>query len=125
MDLTKFKREDFENLRHRRWDEDIGKFNSLIIIPNECVHDSGFQCMEFVALDKDNNPICKLGGGADVIHLDGIGGYGDRESVAWPRYLIESKAWSIDCLPCGYLRLFSRQSLTCGHDLSSFEIYAE
>lgn len=119
MDLTKFKREDFEKLPHRRWDEDIGKFNSLVIIPNEYVHDSGFQCMEFVALDKDNNPICKLGGGTDVINL-----YDNRESASWPRPLIEAKAWSIDCLPCGYLRLFSRK-LTCGHDFSSFEVYAE
>ena len=38
---------------------------------------------------------------------------------------IEPKGWSIDCLPCGYLRLFSRSTLTAGPALSSFEIYSK
>lgn len=37
----------------------------------------------------------------------------------------EPKGWSIDCLPCGYLRLFSRRTMTAGAALSSFEIYAK
>ena len=31
----------------------------------------------------------------------------------------------IDCLPCGYLRLFSHSTLTAGPALSNFEIYAK
>ena len=55
---------------------------------------------------------------------DGIGGYGNWIAGELLNR-IEPKGWSIDCLPCGYLRLFSRSTMTAGPALSSFEIYAK
>ena len=77
-----------------------------------------------VAVNKDGEPICRLSGCSDVLNLDGIGGYGNWRSGEIPR-LIEPKGWSIDCLPCGYLRLFSHSTLTAGPALSNFGIYAK
>lgn len=122
MDVMKMKKKDFESLPHRGWDEDIGRFDSLIIVPQEYKHDSGYMCMDFIAV-KDNEPICWLAGGSDVIHIDGIGGYGRYDDEI--PVTIVPKGWKIDCLPCGYLRLFANYHyLTCGDALSDFEIWA-
>ena len=118
-------KEDFEKVpRTGGWSEDVGEFNSLVIIPQNYAHDSGWMCMDFVAVSKDGEPICRLSGYSDVLNLDGIGGCGNWRRGEIPR-LIEPKGWSIDCLPCGYLRLFSHSTLTAGPALSNFEIYAK
>lgn len=125
MNIYEMQKEDFNNIPRRKWDEEIGKFHSLVIIPTEEVHDSGFMCMDFCAVDKNGNPIKLLAGGSDVIHIDGIGGYGDwRVERGVPTYVIPV-GWCIDCLPCGYLRLFCHKEMTCGDALSSFEVYSE
>ena len=124
FDMTK---EDFEKVPKRGgWSRDIGEFNALVIIPQDYTHDSGWMCMDFVAVSKKGEPICRLSGCSDVLNLDGIGGYGKRraDELELPNH-IEPKGWSIDCLPCGYLRLFSRSTMTAGPALSSFEIYAK
>lgn len=40
---------------------------------------------------------------------------------------IPAKGWSIDCLPCGYLRLFSKihNGLKFGWALSNFSVFAD
>ena len=124
FDMTK---EDFEKVPGRGgWSRDIGEFSSLVIIPQDYAHDSGWMCMDFVAVSKEDEPICRLSGCSDVLNLDGIGGYGKWrvDEHQFPSR-IEPKGWSIDCLPCGYLRLFSRSMMTAGPTLSSFEIYAK
>ena len=109
FDMTK---EDFEKVPERGgWSRDIGEFSSLVIIPLDYAHDSGWMCMDFVAVNDDGEPICRLSGYSDVLSFNVIDGCGKR--------------WSIDCLPCGYLRLFSQSALTAGPELSSFEIYAK
>ena len=105
------------------WEKFINeKFYSLVIISTGKLHDSGFGIMNFVACDKQNNPMFKVAGFTDVLHIDGIGGYGD-----WSGNMPTSRpiqAWSIDCLPCGYLRLFCRGSMTFGNlPTSDFEIF--
>lgn len=124
FDMTK---EDFEKVPGRGgWSRDIGEFSSLVIIPQDYAHDSGWMCMDFVAVSKEDEPICRLSGCSDVLNLDGIGGYGYRKwRLGELPNRIEPKGWSIDCLPCGYLRLFSRSMMTAGPALSSFEIYAK
>lgn len=118
-------KENFEKVPKRGgWSKDIGEFDSLIIIPQNHAHDSGWMCMDFVAVNKDGEPTCRLSGCSDVLNLDGIGGYGDWRGGEVPRF-VEPKGWSIDCLPCGYLRLFSRSALTAGPALSDFVIYAK
>ena len=124
FDMTK---EDFEKVPKRGgFSKDIGEFSALVIIPQDYAHDSGWMCMDFVAVSKDGEPICRLSGCSDVLDLDGIGGYGKwrADELELPNR-IEPKGWSIDCLPCGYLRLFSRSAMTAGPALSSFEIYAK
>ena len=86
-----------------------GEFDSLVIIPTRRKHDSGFRCLEFVAV-KDGVPVYRFGGCSDVVHIDGIGGYGDWVRLGSIPKSLKPKAWSIDCLPCGYLRLFSSNS---------------
>lgn len=61
------------------WSRDIEEFSSLVIIPLNYAHDSGWMCMNFVAVNKDGEPICRLSGCSDVLNLDGIGGYGYRD----------------------------------------------
>ena len=125
MNVFEMKKEDFEKVPARGgYSKDVGEFHSLVIIPQDYAHESGWMCMDFVAVDKEGEPICRLSGCSDVLNLDGIGGYGDRRPGMLPHF-IEPKGWSIDCLPCGYLRLFSRSKMTAGAALSSFEIYAK
>lgn len=111
------------------------EFGSFVIIPvyNEDgtidIHDSGWGCMEFCLIDRNNEPIGKVGGGSDVVNLDGIGGYGDN----WLRFTddlprtIRVHGWSIDLLPCGYLNVWTRRTLYIKHGIvcSSFEVFSE
>ena len=123
MRIFDMKKEDFESLPHRSsFDDDIGEFDSLVIIPTGKAHDSGWICMDFVAC-KNGEPICKLSGCSDVLNIDGIGGYGIWQGEL-PRYVVP-KEWSIDCLPCGYLRLFGSHTLKAGAALSNFAIYGK
>ena len=141
-------RKEFEDLPCRTYNEDIGLFDTLIILPAsgyktedkktfvsnatkrlrgeppEFVHDSGYRFMDFVAA-KGEHPICRLAGGSDVIHIDGIGGYGEYKDLGIPK-LVLPKSWSIDCLPkSGLLRLFCGDyKLSADAALSSFEIFA-
>lgn len=103
------------------------EFDSLIIIPEKYKHDSGYRCMSFAGC-KGNKAVCIMGGGSDVIHFDGIGGYGRWWNGAGSQIpkKIPPKAWNIDCIPCGYLRIFAgKGKITMGSMLSSFEIYAD
>ena len=109
--------EEFMELPHREWSEDIGEFQSLVILPTENLHDSDFRCMEFVAIAEKGRPICRMAGGSDVIHLGGIGGQNRQFNPA-------PIGWSIDCLKTsGLLRVFCHQPITAGPDLSSFELF--
>jgi len=139
MDITKMSRREFYKLPHRKWNEDIGGFDSLVILPAKTdvpgllkyhikrlgakifglpepsvyeikhLHDSGWRCMDFVAC-RGNEPICRLSGWSDVLHIGGIAGKGS--------------GWTIDCLPkSGLLRLFCREGrLRVGLAVSSFEV---
>ena len=129
MKINDMKRKDFEALPQKKWDEDIGVFNSIVILPGKAndLHDSGYRCMDFVAV-KDGNAICRLSGCSDVIHVDGIGGYGDNwfEKYGRPPQSIPPSGWSIDCLAkSGLLHMWpNSHEMCCGLALSSFEIYA-
>ena len=124
MNIFNMTKEDFEKVPGRQgWSRDVGEFDSLVIIPQDYAHDSGWMCMDFVAVDKNGEPICKLSGCSDVLSLDGPGGYGDYRADKTTIY-VKPKAWSIDCLPCGYLRVFSNGALTAGPALSDFAVYS-
>lgn len=119
--IDRMTRKEFEALPCRKWDEDIGEFDTLVILPTRHIHDSGYRCMDFIAC-VGSKAIIRLSGCSDVIHLDGIGGYG-KWSGAIPES-IKIKGWSIDCLrTSGLLRLFSSYRLTVGSALSSFAVH--
>ena len=128
MNINDMTKKDFQALPLRKWDEDIGSFDCLIILPTRSIHDSGYRCMDFVAVKK-GEAICRLSGCSDVINIDGIGGYGEDwkngKVIGLPKSVIP-KGWSIDCLhKSGLLRIFADGELTVGQGLSSFEIYAK
>ena len=129
MDISEMTVKQFRELKHRKWDEEI-IFDCLIILPGSGrkheLHDSGYRCMDFVAVNRDK-PLCLLSGCSDVIHINGIGGFGYKWLDKYGGYpkTIPPVAWSIDCLAkSGLLRLFTGSGkLICGTAFSSFEIY--
>ena len=119
-------RKEFEALPIREWNEDIGEFDTLVILPTRRLHDSGFRCMDFIAI-KEGTPICRLSGCSDVIHINGIGGYGFKwlEKYGKCPDKIKPTDWSIDCLKTsGLLRIFTHGKLRAGEALSSFELFS-
>ncbi len=124
-DLNYWTRKEFESLPERDWREDIGEFDSLIILPTKNTHDSGFKCMDFVAV-IDETPKCRLSGGSDVVHLNGICGLGENwlsRFGGMPEKVVPI-SWSIDCLKkSNLLRLFCGKKLKAGDALSSFELF--
>lgn len=127
MNILKMTKQDFANVPYldivNDWDklahDDRLEFRSFVIIPVENedgalnLHESGFGCMEFCLVNNDSEPIGKVGGSSDIINLDGIGGYGAdwiERFQGTPR-LIPVHGWTIDLLPCGYLNVWSRQTL--------------
>ena len=105
--------------------DEIRLFTGFIIVPTGELHDSGFGCMKFV-LTHNNEIVGAVGGWSDVVHLNGIGGYG----IDFQKNLIDRKApvidWAIDLLPkSGCLRVFSSHKLILrnGYICSDFEVY--
>ena len=116
---------EFEKLKNFEPKE---KFNGCIIIPTGDMHDSGFMCMKF-ALTQNDKVVGCVGGGSDVIHINGIGGYG-KYGNGFESAIITQKVsrveWRIDCLPNGLLRLFSDNWLSIDDIIcSDFALYAE
>ena len=70
-----YTRKEFEALPFRGDYDTPVECDSLIILPTQHKHSSGWLCMDFVAV-KGNTPICRISGCSDVLHLDGIDGYG-------------------------------------------------
>lgn len=128
MNIINMTKEDFDKIPKKVLT--IGEaqklnFVSMVIIPNEKIHDSNWRCMDIVLVDQHLEPICRVETYSDVLHLDGIGGKG----YVWVHptgQLVESKGWKIDCLPCGYLRVFNdTRNMHFGDlPLSDLEIYS-
>jgi len=124
MGINEMTRKELLDVPHKERQEDIGEFDSLIIIPTRRKHDSGYRMMEFVAV-KGGKPFRRVSGWSDVVHIGGMSALIDKPKKV---------AWSIDCLmKSGLLHLFchqlSAQSISClyqkltiGCDLSSFDI---
>ena len=127
VNILEMTREDFQKVPFRKsFCSELPPFESLVIIPTDREHDSGYACMEFVGVNKDWEPVVRMSGCSDVVHIDGIGGYGQLwRQGKFPLALTRPiQAWSIDCLPkSGYLRIFCDGQIIVGDDLSSFEIF--
>lgn len=117
-------REEFENLDYFA---PTGEFNGIVIIPTNEMHESGYMCMKFALMDHWEVVGC-VGGGSDVIHLNGIGGYGKYENFkeALKTGLTKRVDWSIDCLPNGLIRLFCSKKLELDEIIcSDFNLYVK
>ena len=130
MKANDMTRKEFDALPSREWNEDVEGVRSLVILPGRAkdMHDSGYRCMDFVAVNKDGEALCRLSGCSDVVHIEGIGGYGNKwlEQYGTVPKKIPPVAWSIDCLPkSGLLQLFAREGITCGPAFSSFEVFSK
>lgn len=124
--LNQYTKKDFRKIRKKDWQEDIGEFDSIVIIPGHYkeIHDSGYRCMKYV-LVKEGVPICISGGCSDVLHINGIGGYGDWDPKNGVPQLIKPVDWSIECLKkSGYLHMWCSHVLKNTVDLSSFDVVA-
>jgi len=120
-------RKEFDKLPESKWG-DIITCNSIVLLPTRRMHDSGYRCMDFVAV-RNGIPICRLSGYSDVMHIEGFGGYGYKwvDKYGHCPDMIPTNAWNIDCLSkSGLLQIFvSGKDIICGQALSSFEIYSK
>ena len=124
--VNKMTRKQFEELPEREKWNDVVICDSIVMIPGKSrpLHDSGYRCIDFVAV-KDDVPICRLSGCSDVVHIDGIGGYGFDWLNKYRKVpsLVEPSGWNIDCLPkSGLFRMWCNGEIACGPGMSSFEI---
>ena len=132
MNIYEMTKEEFDNLPYLDiYDGALfvnGKlpFRSLVIVPTgEMYDETEYGCMAFVLADDKGEVIGKIGGGSDVVHIDGIGGYGDNLEALGK--LVPAKGWCIDCLKSGYLNLWTKKKLFITDRIicSSFEVYSE
>ena len=118
-------REEFENLDYFK-PTDV--FNGVVIIPTNELHDSGFGCMKFALINNSEVVGC-VGGGSDVINLNGIGGYGKYNKhfeETFKTNMTKRVDWSIDCLSNGLLRLFCSHKLDIDEFIcSDFNLYVK
>lgn len=126
--LNDMTRAEFEILPFRtKWDSEEELFDSLIILPGRDIHDSGYRCMDFVGI-RDGKPICRLTGCSDVVHIEGIGGFGYKwlEKYGKCPEKVDVVGWNFDCLrKSGLLRMFSgSHQVKVGCALSSFDVYS-
>ena len=123
MDINKMTKKDFLAIEEMK---PTKPFSSVVIVPTGKAHDSGFGCMKFVLLDRNEIVGC-VGGYSDVVHINGIGGYGLNFTKALCGQSVPPVGWSLDLLQRSKLvRLFCHRKLII-HDeevLSDFEVFA-
>ena len=103
------------------------KFNGVVIVPTNEIHPSGWRSMKYILVNRDTI-VGVLGGGSDVIHINGIGGFGlDYEKTMRDGDKVDRVDWRIDCLDKSRcVRLFADHYLTLGDfyvGTSDFMIY--
>ena len=89
---------------------------SFIVIPTARKHDSGYNCMEVIAVDENSLPLCKATISSDVINLQNYeqNHRTIKEKVPQNEILFE---WRIDCLSKSKLLRFFK-----GNDGTSIRI---
>jgi len=143
MRIYDMSKQDFANVpyldTYRDWEKLAPnghlEFRSFVVIPVENedgtieLHESGYGCMEFCLVNCNKEPIGKVGGGSDVVNLDGIGGYGVNwlDGFQGIRKMIHVHGWTFDLLPCGYLNVWTRRMLFLRDRFvgSNMEVFSE
>lgn len=114
LDLRLYTKEDFKKYDHlyiSQFGENENNIYGLVIANTGDKHDSGYNCIRVYALDNNNEILGVLTDYSDVIHFNGIGGYGKENNWNSPiSNLVERKSYCIDLLPCGYFRIFKDRS---------------
>ena len=121
--ITEYTLSEFRSMENFGQD---AEFTSLIIVPMDELHDSGFRAMKFILCNKWEI-VGVVGGWSDVMHINGIGGYGRHWSDAMKSGTVPVVGWCIDCMPAsGCLRLYSRKTCRCSDWFGSdFEFFVE
>ena len=103
-DLCSYTRQEFLDMENFITEK---PFRGIVIVPTDELHDSGFLCMKFILVNR-GEIVGVVSGWSDVMHIDGIGGYGKVPAASIRTQLTKRVGWSVDCLPgSGCLRLFS------------------
>ena len=114
--VTFWTRKEFKALPEREWNEDIGEFDALVILPAK-IYDANCRAIELIAV-RLGIPICKLSYSQEI-YLDGLAG----------RVFQRDKgSWAINCLrKSGLLQVYTRGSgkLVAGNALSIFELFTK
>lgn len=116
MDVLKATKEDFENVAEIKTEFNKRiEFGSVVIVPQEEIHESGYRQMHFVLMDKENNPIGRVCSFTDAIYIEphhtdkGIG-----------------RCVHMDLLPCGLTRFWVNETMwiedRVGSDLDVYYI---
>lgn len=100
------------------------RFDSVIIVPLDEIHESGYACMKFI-LARKGEIVGVVGGYSDVAHINGIGGYGLDFDTALRTRKVPVTGWRIDCLPGSHcVRLFTSKECVVDDFIGSdFEFY--
>ena len=123
MNINKMTKKDFLAIEEMK---PTKPFTSVVIVPTGRKHDSGYGCMKFVLLNRGEVVGC-VGGYSDVVHINGIGGYGIDFMRGVDEGKVEPIGWSIDLLRTSRLvRLFcDRKMIIQDREvLSDFEVFA-
>lgn len=118
MKLNDMTKKQFKEMKYFK---PTSPFTDIIVVPTDDIHESGYRCMKFVLWNAIKGEISGVVGGAsDVIHFNGIGGYG-KSVYAEPKRV----AYTIDCLKkSGYLRIMTRHYLEIDYFIySDFSFY--
>lgn len=104
------------------------KFTSFVIVPTGEIHDSNFGCFKIILIDDSSREIVgAIGGYCDIIHLNGIGGYGLNFDASLKSGKTSVIDWKIDILPvCNCVRIHCRYPLSYDEFIGSdFQVYAK
>ena len=96
-DLNDYTLKEFKRMKGFGKDE---LFNSVVIVPTDDIHDSGFRCMKFI-LVRDCKIVGVVGGGSDVVCPNGIGNFGKYDNDFVSRIASRKLPYiglSMDCL---------------------------
>jgi len=86
-------------------------FKDVVLVPMRKTHESGFRCMKFI-LVRHGEIVGAVSGWSDVMHINGIGGYGKDFNETIKTRKVDLTSWKIDCLAkSGCMRLFTDKDL--------------
>lgn len=74
------------------------EFSAFAIVPMDELHDSGYRAMKFI-LERDGEIVGAVSGWSDVVHISGIGGYGQNIKETIVSQMVPRVGMSMDCLP--------------------------